>query len=268
MNNGDEKQTFQVFCSYSHEDRTFQDSLAKHLASLRRIGLIELWYDKEIRAGDKWADEISENLEKADIVLLLVSANFIASDYCYAIEMKRALELHDSEQATAIPIIIKPCDWTITPIGALQALPSEAKPVSSWNQADEAWTDVSRGLRRTIEKLEQKRLAFKVVSKGSTGTTRSMETRSYRSLDVDDYTVLLLRFLDTWRTWSFSISRIRGWGGRQPGFEELADIETGMLKSILKKLEQKGIVVSLPGPKSGSLLYHLKGVLPDPKKAE
>lgn len=257
MNNGKKKQTFQVFCSYSHEDRTFQDSLAKHLASLRRTGRIELWYDKEIRAGDKWADEISENLEKADIVLLLVSANFIASDYCYAIEMKRALELHDSEQATAIPIIIKPCDWTITPIGALQALPSEAKPVSSWNQADEAWTDVSQGLRRTIEKLEQKRLAFKTVSKGGIGTTRSIETRSFRSLDVDDYTFLLFRFLDTWRTWSFNIARIRGWGGRQPGFEELADIETGMLETILKKLEHEGIVVSLQSPKSGSLLYQI-----------
>lgn len=258
MNNVEKKQTFQVFCSYSHEDRDFQDSLAKHLAALKRIGQIELWYDREIHAGDKWAKEISENLEKADIVLLLVSANFIASEYCYAVEMKRALELHESDQATAVPIIIKPCDWTITPIGALQALPSGAKPVSSWKQPDEAWTDVSRGLRRTIEKLEQKRCALETVTRGKPGATRSIEIQNFRSLDVDDHMDLLLRFLGTWRKWSFTAERIRGWGARQPGFEELAGFDGGMLETVLKKLEHEGKIVSFPG-KAGNLLYRLKG---------
>ena len=72
MNGEKETQTFQVFCSYSHEDKDYQDSLDKHLAALRRVGVIELWYDKKIRDGDKWPDEISERLEKADIILQFV----------------------------------------------------------------------------------------------------------------------------------------------------------------------------------------------------
>ena len=138
MNGEKENQTFQVFCSYSHEDKDFQDNLAKHLAALRRVGVIELWTDNEIRAGDRWSDKISENLEKADIILLLVSANFISSDYCFTVELKRALELHESKQAIAIPIIIKPCDWKITSLAELQALPENGRPVSSWSQQDEA----------------------------------------------------------------------------------------------------------------------------------
>ena len=115
MFNEENKQTFQVFCSYAHKDREYQDELARHLAALKRIGMIELWFDRDIYAGDEWKKEISENLEKADIVLLLVSANFIASEYCYEKEMKRTLELHKANQVVAIPIIIKSCDWTITP---------------------------------------------------------------------------------------------------------------------------------------------------------
>lgn len=258
INNVDEKTRFQVFCSYSHEDKTFQDSLAKHLAALRRVGLIELWYDQEILAGDRWAKKISENLEKADIVLLLVSANFIFSEYCYAVEMKRALELHEAQQATAIPIIIKPCDWTITPIGDLHALPAGAKPVSTWGQTDEAWADIARGIRRTIEKLAQERLPFKTVSKAGSPITRSVETRSFRSLDVDDYMNLLLRFMETWRKWSFSVARIRGWGARQPGFEEFSNMDTALLESILKELKNRGKILSFTGNKSGSLLYRLR----------
>lgn len=250
MNDEKETQTFQVFCSYSHEDKDYQDSLAKHLAALRRVGVIELWYDKEIRAGDKWSDEISESLEKADIILLLVSANFISSDYCFTIELKRAIELHESRQATAIPIIIKPCDWhIITSLAELQALPEKGRPVSSWSQQDEAWTDVSKGIRNTIEKLKLERIEE---------SRQPVQIQKFRSLDTNFTKNLLFSFLKTWSRWSFNIARIQGWGARQPGYEEFSDFDTNSLKRALKELKDEGKIVSYTSSKTGNIMYKYK----------
>lgn len=142
-----------IFISYSHRDEAFRDDLVAHLASLRRSGLIRDWHDRCIQAGDSWKGAIDENLEKAQIVLLLVSAQFLASNYCFDVEMKRALERRTQGQTRVIPIIVRPCDWNTTPIGALQALPKDAKPVVEWQSVDAAWTDVVRGIRLIVETL-------------------------------------------------------------------------------------------------------------------
>lgn len=261
MFNEEMKQTFQVFCSYSHRDREYQDELAQHLSTLKRLGLIELWYDKEICAGDDWKKEISENLEKADIVLLLVSANFIASDYCYTIEMKRALELHESKQAIAIPIIIKTCDWeVISPLSKLQALPSNAKAVDRWTNPNEAWTDVSKGIRKTIDKIKNESISFNTIQKGKMEVFRSVEELNTRSIpsDRDHLRYLLLSFLKTWDKWTFNTARIHGWGARQPGYEEFAEYDTKTLSNTLKELENEGILTSRTSSKSGTLLFKYK----------
>ncbi|HEU5368257.1 MAG TPA: toll/interleukin-1 receptor domain-containing protein, partial [Ktedonobacterales bacterium] len=146
-----------VFYSYSHKDAAYRDELEKHLAALRRGGVIGEWSDRDITGGQEWAGQIDKNLEAADIILLLVSADFINSDYCYGKEMARALERHEAGTARVIPIILRPVDWESTPFHKLQALPAGAKPVTTWQNRDEAWVDVVQGIRRAIGSLPEGR---------------------------------------------------------------------------------------------------------------
>jgi TIR domain-containing protein len=142
-----------IFISYAHIDEGHRKRLDVHLAPLKRDDLIEAWHDRMIPAGSLWAEDIDRNLAKADIVLLLISADFVASDYCYEKEMKLALERHHRGEATVIPIIVAPVDFSNTPFARLQALPRDAKPVSTWSNADEAWLDVAKGIRHRVESL-------------------------------------------------------------------------------------------------------------------
>ncbi|MBW4606253.1 MAG: TIR domain-containing protein [Hassallia sp. WJT32-NPBG1] len=142
-----------VFFSYSHKDEALRDELATHLSLMKRRGVIEAWHDREITAGSEWANAIDDNLNAADIILLLVSANFLASDYCYDIEMQRAMERHEAKEARVIPIILKPSDWSDAPFGKLQALPKNAKAVTTWQDQDEAFLNVAQGIRRVVEDI-------------------------------------------------------------------------------------------------------------------
>jgi TIR domain/NB-ARC domain len=142
-----------VFISYAHKDEALLQQLHTHLSSLTRPGSIVTWYDRQIGAGSEWAGEIKGHLEQASIILLLVSADFIASKYCYEVEMTRALERHDAGQARVLPIIVRPVDWKDMPFARLQALPTDAKPVMSWNNQDDAWVNIIAGIRRAIADL-------------------------------------------------------------------------------------------------------------------
>ena len=142
-----------LFYSYSHKDEDLRNELEEQLALLKRQGLISGWHDRRIVPGQEWAAAIDENLESADVILLLVSAAFLNSDYCYDKEMTRALERHETKQARVIPILIRAVDWSEAPFSKLQILPKDAKPVTSWPNRDEAWTDVAKGIRKAIEDL-------------------------------------------------------------------------------------------------------------------
>jgi len=139
-----------VFFSYSHVDEALRDKLEEHLALLKHQGLIESWHDRRIVAGSNIDDEIDENLEKADVILLLVSSSFIASSYCYGREMKRAMERHHEGTARVIPVILRTCDWHTAPFGMLLAAPKDGKTISSWPDQDEAFTDVARQVRQVV----------------------------------------------------------------------------------------------------------------------
>jgi internalin A len=128
-----------------------RDRLAVHLKQLERQGLIEPWHDRCILPGADQGTDIDRRLSTADIILLLVSADFIASDYCWGTEMKRALERHEMGQAVVVPVVLRPCEWSGTPFAKLSALPRDARPVSHWTDPDDAWVDVARGIRRLIE---------------------------------------------------------------------------------------------------------------------
>lgn len=152
-----------LFYSYAHEDEEFRDQLEKHLKLLAREGLIQEWHDRNLGAGTDWEGEISKNLEAAKLILLLISPDFLASDYSYEIEMKLAMEKHHAGEARVIPIILRNCDWHSAPFSKLQALPKDAKPITSWTDQDSAWTDVAKGIRKAIEqwKADQEReIAF------------------------------------------------------------------------------------------------------------
>ncbi len=142
-----------VFLSYAHEDEAWLQQFVTHLSLLQRRGVISTWYDRQIVAGTIWSNVIDQRLEQASLILLLVSADFLASDYCYEVEMKRALKLHESGRARVIPIVVRPADWKDAPFAHLQALPTNAKAISSWKDRDEAWVDVVAGIRKAIKDM-------------------------------------------------------------------------------------------------------------------
>jgi hypothetical protein len=149
-------QRIEVFFSYSHKDEGLREQLQNHLALLKRQGVISDWHDRRIAAGTEWEGQINEHLNTAGVILLLVSADFLASDYCYDKEMKRALERHDAGEARVIPIILRPVDWHAAPFGKLQALPRDGKPVTMWPNPDEAFLDVALGIRRAVAGLPKR----------------------------------------------------------------------------------------------------------------
>lgn len=140
-----------VFFSYSHKDEALRDQLETHLALLKNQGLIDAWYDRRILAGSEVDDSIFEKLEAADIILLLVSSDFLSSTYCYSREMQRAMERHNACEARVIPVILRHCDWHGAPFGKLMAAPRDGKPVTSWPDRDEALADVAKQIRKAVE---------------------------------------------------------------------------------------------------------------------
>jgi hypothetical protein len=136
-----------VFLSYSHCDEDLRKELETHLALLRRQGIIDVWHDRRIGPGDELHGEISSHLETADIILLLISANFLASDYCHDVEMKRALDRHENG-ARVIPVILRPCDWHSASFGGLNAVPKDGKPVVKHATLDDGFLEVAQAVRQ------------------------------------------------------------------------------------------------------------------------
>jgi hypothetical protein len=139
-----------VFFSYSHVDEELRDQLEKHLTMLKRQGVIETFHDRRIPVGSDLDRSISGELQRADVILLLVSPDFLASAYCYDIEMQRALERHSRGEARVIPVILRHCDWHSSPFGKLVATPRDGKPVKSFPDLDEAFLQVTQAIRAAV----------------------------------------------------------------------------------------------------------------------
>ncbi len=150
---GGSPQPIEVFVSYSHRDEVLHDELAKHLRPLEREGVIQRWHDRRLTAGTEFGDEIDVLLNRAGIILLLVSPDFIASEYCWSKEMKRAMERHEAGEARVVPVILRPVDWHNTPFGKLLALPKDGKAVTSWTDRDTALLDVAKGIRAVASEV-------------------------------------------------------------------------------------------------------------------
>jgi len=149
----DEAGKMGIFFAYAHEDEKLRDELEKHLSTLRRQGVITSWHDRKIGGGKQWNGEIDMHLDTAHMILLLISADFIDSDYCWDVEVKRAMERHKAGEARVIPVILRPVEWRDAPFGKLQALPTDAKPVTSWENRDEAFLDIAQGIRAAVMEL-------------------------------------------------------------------------------------------------------------------
>ena len=146
--------SIEVFYSYAHEDEALIKGLRKQLSILKRQDVICDWYDREIMAGTEWKGQIDQHLNSAGVILLLISPDFLASDYCYDVEMKRAVERHEQGDAHVIPVLLRKVHgWQCAPFGKLQALPTGEKPVTSWRIRDEAFADVARGIWNAIGQL-------------------------------------------------------------------------------------------------------------------
>jgi TPR repeat protein len=168
--------SLKVFIVYARKDSRLLQDLRAHLSLLRRQQLIADWHDRDIDAGDDWRTEISEHLEAADVVLLLISAHFLASDYCFEIEMKRAVERHEQGSVVIVPVALRPCDWTSLPIADFQGLPTDLRPVTSWPDRHAAWADVARGLRAIAEKRQALRSGTEPMPDATPLTERSAGT--------------------------------------------------------------------------------------------
>ena len=118
---------------------------------MKKSGWIISWYKREIRPELTWEREIDAHINTADIVLLLISAAYMDSDYAYGIEMQRALQRHNANEARVIPVILRPCDWSYAPFTSLQCLPRDGKAITLWDNQDLAWNDVTAGIRQVIE---------------------------------------------------------------------------------------------------------------------
>jgi hypothetical protein len=164
--------SIEIFCCYARKDQALLSELKAHLMPLQRRGLIKIWADTDIGAGIEWEKEIEKHLDTAQIILLLVSADFMNSEYCYSTEMKRAIERHNQKEACVIPIILRPVHWQDI-LGNIQALPTDAKPVmsSSWHNTDDAFFNVAEGIRKVVEEISRQSTPQKLqLSSRSKGT--------------------------------------------------------------------------------------------------
>ena len=149
-----ESNAISVFCSYSHKDETYREQLEAHITLLKREGKISFWHDLRISLGNEWDPEIHRNLNSANIILLLISADFIASDYCYDTEVTRAMERHRNNEAKVIPIFVRRCDYETAPFAKIQGIHFET-PIAELPNSDAAWTEVAKKLREAIAQMQQ-----------------------------------------------------------------------------------------------------------------
>ena len=154
-------QPYQIFTIYAREDAQYLKELRGQLRPLENAGRIKVWSDREINPGVEWEKEIVQHLDTADIILILVSADYYDSAYIHEVEIKYALARHEKGEAKVLPIIVRPVDFSDDPIiSRLQVLPTDGRPVTDrhWQNRDDAWLDVVAGVKRTLGTIREAEL--------------------------------------------------------------------------------------------------------------
>jgi serine/threonine protein kinase/Flp pilus assembly protein TadD len=145
-------ESIHIFFSYARRDQNLRDQLENHLSNLKYRGLITTWHAREISTGEETIQQIDIHLNTAHVILLLISADFLASEYCYSREMARALHRHERGEAHVIPVLLRPVLFTDAPFAKLQPLPTNGKPVANWRNRDSAFVDIALGIERVVQK--------------------------------------------------------------------------------------------------------------------
>lgn len=170
-----------IFVSYARVDEPYRVRLGVHLAPLVREGIIDLWSDRAIAPGADWERDIEQVLDTADIVLLLVTPDFVASVHCFEKELTAALRRHEEDGVGILPVFVKSVDLANMPFGRFQGLPLDLRPISAWPDADEAWLQVAQGVRQAVDDIYQSRTKFPVQR------SASPENKSRLGRELQDY---------------------------------------------------------------------------------
>lgn len=208
-----------AFISYSHHDKAVLERLHVHLANLTRGGHIETWYDRDILAGSELDAEINRELEAANLFLLLVSPDFIASDYCVEREMKRALERHAAGTARVVPVIVEECDWkAMGELRQLKAVPTDGKAISSWANSNNAYLNIVQELRRIVEAENTPAPTVKAADESAfarQAPSRYRAKRQFDQIDKSDFRdAAFVTIKDYFRRATSEIDSIDGLRGR------------------------------------------------------
>ena len=142
-----------VFFCYSHKDERLRHSFETHLSGIKNSEKIKTWHDRSITAGLRWEDEIDRCLNDADLILLMISPDFLESRYCYCKEMEIALERDKKGVARVVPVILRPTDWLDAPFAKLQAVPKNGKAITTWSNRDRAYLDAAESIKRVVDEL-------------------------------------------------------------------------------------------------------------------
>ncbi len=156
MAGGDKAKPVSLFCSYSHDDEPLRNKLGEHLVALERAGLIEVWHDRNMLPGADLDNEIAQKLRTADVIVVLMSSSFIQSQYCYDIEFANAIERHNKGEARVLPVILRPCQWKMTPLKDILAMPTDGVPVVEWANHDSAFNDIVDGVKKLAQEIQSK----------------------------------------------------------------------------------------------------------------
>ena len=156
-----------IFVSYSHLDTPAMERLRTHLAALMRDG-VSVWFDGDLDAGDQLSTGIARALRQADIFVALLSPDYLASNYCWNIEYRRAMNRRARGSMRVVAAVVRPCDWKSTRAAGFKLLPRDGRPVTRWRSADEAFLNIAEGIKgvvRTVRKdMTQDRSASSKVA--------------------------------------------------------------------------------------------------------
>ncbi len=177
-----------AFISYAHIDERYVNRLHIHLAQIKREGLMDVWYDREISAGSVLTEEIAKHLSSSDVFIAITSPDFLASHYCQDIEMKRAIELHDTGKIRVIPMIVEPCDWLSSPLSQFVAVPRDGKAISEWENANNAYLEIVGEIRKITAASQIKTRAGAARPKPKIAPSKRYRTKvSFDKIDKIKY---------------------------------------------------------------------------------
>lgn len=238
-----------IFFSYAHEDEKFREELEKHLSFLKRSKKIIGWHDRRISAGANWEQEINDNIDQAQIILMLISPDFINSDYCFETESIRALEKHGKGEALVIPIIIRPCLWTETPFKNLQALPTDGVPVSTASNPDEAWLNVAHGLLEVVNE--------RLARDGDVDDEEIEDVKPIPGVpQIGQHEDQIVKFLSEYKKYWFSPTKIKSMADKVPGTKDLTSLDVSAIIQYCESLVEKGLLNAMLNAK-GNRIYKI-----------